>query len=222
MCARELASDMRYCPYCGIRVGEGGAPPGTLQMAPPSPYGQSPYPMPYPGAYPYPMMYPPYYRPITQKRVFGITGGVLLIVAGAIMLIPGFVLLFDWWDPDLITTTAGLVDVIAFALAIAGAVAAFKRSWRVLAPVGAAFLIGACIVTAIEMPEFMIIVAPIGVISLVFMGLGYGEMTHEAWPGYGQAGPGALPSPFGTPAQAPREPHLVRYAPGEGPGEGRP
>jgi len=203
MCARQLASDMRYCPYCGIRVGEGGASPGTLQMTPPSPYGGMPYPMAFPGAYPYPMMYPPPYRPITQKRVFGITGGILLIVGGSLNLIPAIVFLFGWWDDDLLVMTIGLLDMMAFGLAVAGAVAAFKRTWRVLALIGSAFLLGASIVTAIVMPEFTLIILPLAILSLIFMGLGYGDMRQEGWPGYGSAMPGGVVSPFGVPSQVP-------------------
>jgi len=203
MCARQLASDMRYCPYCGIRVGEGGASPGTLQMTPPSPYGGMPYPMAFPGAYPYPMMYPPPYRPVTQKRVFGITGGILLIVGGSLQLIPALVLILGWWSDDLLVMTIGLVDIMAFALSIAGAVAAFKRAWRVLALIGPAFLLGASVVTALEIPEFMLMVMPLAILSLIFMALGFGDMRQEGWPGYGVPMPGGVVPPFGVASRVP-------------------
>ena len=118
---------------------------------------------------------------------------------------PGIVFAFetDWND------SAGwisIMNITAFCLSIVGAIAAFRRFWRLMALVGPAFLVAASIVSLIDIGLFAVLLLVLGILSLVFMAIGYNEMTPAPWPGWSQgaAGMGYIPpgsaqqvSPFG-------------------------
>jgi hypothetical protein len=209
-----MGEGMSFCPFCGLRVGEGPVAPSQVQMGgpPPSPapYGSWPYPLqqmpqaPFPG-YPYPYASPYGRTPINHRRALAIAGGILLIIGGSFALFVGIVFAFetDWND------SAGwisIMNITAFCLSIVGAIAAFRRFWRLMALVGPAFLVAASIVSLIDIGLFAVLLLVLGILSLVFMAIGYNEMTPAPWPGWSQgaAGMGYIPpgsaqqvSPFG-------------------------
>ena len=204
-----MGQGMVFCPFCGLRVGEGPVAPSQVQMGgpqpSPSPYGSWPYPlqqmpqMPFP-SYPYPYPYPYMRPPMTQRRALAIAGGILLIIGGSFALFIGIVFAFEtgWND------SAGWISIInitAFSLSIVGAIAAFKRFWRVMALIGPAFLVAAGIVALLDTMFFTIILLVLGILSLVFMAIGYNEMTQVPWPGWSQAAPGAPYAPQGVAPQ---------------------
>ena len=204
-----MGQGMVFCPFCGLRVGEGPVAPSQVQMGgpqpPPSPYGSWPYPlqqmpqMPFP-AYQYPYPYPYARPPVTQRRALAIAGGILLIIGGSFALFIGIVFAFEtgWND------SAGWISIInitAFSLSIVGAIAAFKRFWRVMALIGPAFLVAAGIVALLDTMFFTIILLVLGILSLVFMAIGYNEMAQVPWPGWSQGAPGAPYAPQGVAPQ---------------------
>jgi len=195
---------MIFCPFCGLRVGEGPVAPSQVQMGGPQPapypYGAWPYPlqmppMAFPG-YPYPYTYPYMRPPTNQRRALAIAGGILLIIGGSFALFIGIVFAFEtgWID---YAGWISFMNITAFCLSIVGAVAAFKRFWRLMALIGPAFLVAASIVSFADTGFFAVLVMVLGVLSLVFMAVGYNEMTPAPWPGWSQGLPGMSYVPSG-------------------------
>jgi len=197
-----------FCPFCGMRVGEGPVAPTQVQMggpvpaSSPSPYGSWPYPlqqmpqMPYPG-YPYPFAYPYMRPPMNQRRALAITGGILLVIGGSFALFIGIVFALEtgWLDA---AGWISLINITAFCLSIVGAVAAFKRFWRLMALIGPASLMAAGIIALAEIGVFALIPLVLGILSLTFMAVGYNEMTSVPWPGWSQGAVGLPYAQAGT------------------------
>jgi len=204
-----MGEGMVFCPFCGLRVGEGPVAPSQVQMggmggppAAPSPYGSWPYPLqqmppaPFPG-YQYPYAYPYMRPPINPRRALAIAGGILLIIGGSFALFIGIVFAFetDWLDS---AAFLSIINITAFCLSIVGAIAAFKRFWRLMALIGPAVLIVAGIVALADTDFFALLLLVLGIVSLVFMGVGYNEMTPVPWPGWSQGAPGMSYIPPGS------------------------
>jgi len=189
---------MVFCPFCGLRVGEGPVAPSQVQMGgpqpAPAPYGSWPYPLPqmpqtpFPG-FQYPYAYPYMRPPLNQRRALAIAGGILLIIGGSFALFVGIVFAFQVSFLD----SAGIISIMnitAFCLSIVGAVAAFRRFWRLMALIGPAFLVAAAVVALIDLGLFAVLLLVLGILSLVMMAVGYNEMAPAPWPGWSQGTPG--------------------------------
>ncbi len=169
------------------------APPFDSQAAP-SPYGQWPYPMAgYPQA-PSPFA-PPAPHPASRRRMYGIAGVVLVLVAAGFVTFFGFFNMF-WMFAD----WAGLIllAVLYFSsvtAAIVSAVAVLTRTHRGLAVLGPVMVLISLVATMFEFDFFTVFLVPIAALSLVFVVLGLPAMRSDRPVGWTVAEPSAAPRP---------------------------
>jgi hypothetical protein len=204
---QEMRSDR---PWQMASVTSPAGPPGDVGAASfyaqgeQSPYGQWPYPM---AAYPpspSPYGQPPYRRS-SLRRMLGIAGVVLLLVAGGFVMFFGVISVVIWFNDWTVTMLFAVLYFAAVTAAIVSSVAVLTRTHRGLSLLGPVLVVVASVATMFEFDIFTIFIVPIAVLALVFIFVGMPETRPDRPVGWTVQEPPAEPSPSGgVPADATR------------------
>jgi hypothetical protein len=160
-----------------------------------SPYGQWPYPLAaYPPA-PAPFGWPSHRRSST-RRMLGIAGVVLLLVAGGFIMFFGVIGVVIWFNDWTVTMMFSALHFAAVTAAIVGSVAVLTRTHRGLSILGPVLVLVASVATMFEFDIFTIFIVPIAALSLVFVFVGIPETRPDRPTGWTVAEPSAAqPTP---------------------------
>lgn len=195
-CGRALREGMKFCPSCGLPVGESGPPApvggreGTLRFSAP---GQPPYPM--PAFYPPPM----YMGQLTGRRVGAVAGAVILLVSGLFAFLAGLIYIFESWFQWVYWLVMGLLCFLGFAFSILALIAVVRRTWRFLVPIACVLLVLSGVLSLVDFLGFAFLILVTAIVGTVLVGASWGQF-HEprGMVMYGQY-PMAPPSFMGMP-----------------------
>ena len=165
-CGRQLREGMNFCPGCGMSQQGAATPPMAPTTAGPYP---PVYPMPY---MPPPFMYPP---TMTGRRATDIAGGIVMLVTGCLCLISALIFFFDsWWFSDL-WLPLGILNVVAFALSIVGAIGVFRRSWHVVIVVAMIVLLVVSLASLYDMGYFGVLILALAIVTVVLLAVSWSD-----------------------------------------------
>lgn len=179
-CQRELRDGMNFCPGCGLPLheatGQGPTSGREGSMHFPGP-ALGPYPMPYmPGSY-------PYATPMSSRRAAGVAGGVLMIITASFVFLGGLVYIIESWWSDAWLFMASL-SMLSFALAIVGAIGAFRRTWRLLALISCILMVVTAILSLFDLSGLAFITLTLASISTVLIAVSWPQFKeHLTVPG---------------------------------------